>query len=189
MMVTECVVVLGHGPKSPELDKHCRIRLSRALAAVCDFLQMGKKVVLILPTGSHLDAGETMATQMYDHLIQIGGEWLMKPEIQVIINRTERRVWSTRLEMQYAQRVTERLEGEVHYHFVTNEVHAIRVICTNDLIGLPNCLLILSNDDPPPRFHEALAYIKLHLQKFAPFEYLSTAIENRRRGAQKYVRG
>jgi hypothetical protein len=155
-----CIAVLAHGQSDAVLDGNTVMRINRALelAQAYQWARVPVRIVFMAGTGKQ-ESEETMASTMWTYaqsVMKVRGV-----QIPIFANHKRKEVWGTIQEMSWIQRMVKDIP-DCRLVFVTNERHGKRVLHTNDLIHqIPRCSVEASSDEPPPWWHEALAYLKL----------------------------
>lgn len=154
-----CLAVLAHG--QPEvLDESTRLRIEYALdlAYKLQWARVPVRILFMAGVGKN-KTKETMATLMREYARTVMREESF--EVPIFANHNREEVWGTIREMGWAQRLAQNIP-DCRLVFVTNRRHGKRVLITNTLFHhIPRCSVEVSSDEPPPWWHEALAYLKL----------------------------
>lgn len=154
-----CLAVLAHG--QPEvLDESTKLRIERALelAYGLQWARVPVRILFMAGMGKN-KVGETMAASMWQY-----ARTAMKRkgfEVPLFANHKREEVWGTIREMGWANQLSRNIP-DCRLVFITNKRHGRRVLIINFLFHhIEHCSVEESHDDPPPWWHEALAYLKI----------------------------
>lgn len=157
------VVVLAGDVRHGEIvGTNTQERCDRALDAARHIVKDGSSVTLVVSAGkgsrTYTHHGNTVAELMREYLSR------RAPKVPILYNEDRMLVWGTKAELEHALGLIDAAGADESdtISVVTNRRHMRRVnIIIKWFFNGRKVEEICSEDDPPPWWHEVLAYLKL----------------------------
>lgn len=163
MRVPICIAVLGHG-EATSVDWSTRLRIERALGRMKD-LEAGVNptaALLFMAGVGCKKSNHTLAFRMHLYAVECAEKMgVCLDDVEIIKNEYDPTVWGTLEEMTWGVTMIRRRFDSYRVEYVTNERHGARVMRTARILGHSPPKIVVSDDSPSPRLHEALANVKL----------------------------